>query len=114
LNINQEINNINYSSEKPMIDTNYQQLINIKKNLDNQNRNDNISSKCPYNKSLENMPLDTFNSKINNSSNNIVMTEIKVKKKKNISSKEQIIKAKIKELSEETEKFKGERNKITF
>ena len=114
LNINQEINNINYSSEKPMIDTNYQQLINIKKNLDNQNRNDNISSKCPYNKSLENMPLDTFNSKINNSSNNIVMTEIKVKKKKNISSKEQIIKAKIKELSEETEKFKEERNKITL
>jgi hypothetical protein len=115
LNFNQEINNINYSSEKPMIETNYQHLIRIKKNLDNQKRNNNIiSSKCSYNKSLENMPLDTINNKNNNSNNSIVMTEIKVKKKKNISSKEQLIKSKIQELSEETEKFKEERNKITI
>jgi len=51
----------------------------------------------------------------NNSSNeNFAITEIKVNKKKNISSKEQIIEAKIKELNEETEKFKEERNKVTF
>ena len=98
-----------------MIETNYQHLIRIKKNLDNQKRNNNIiSSKCSYNKSLENMPLDTINNKNNNSNNSIVMTEIKVKKKKNIPSKEQLIKSKIQELSEETEKFKEERNKITI
>ena len=51
----------------------------------------------------------------NNSRNeNLTMTEIKVNKKKNISSKEQIIEAKIKELNEEIEKFKEERNKVTF
>ena len=45
----------------------------------------------------------------NNSRNeNLTMTEIKVNKKKNI------IEAKIKELNEEIEKFKEERNKVTF
>ena len=113
LNINQEINNINYSSEKPTIETNYQKLIKIKKNIENQDRNNNfISSGYSYNKSLENVALDNFNNKNNNS--NIIMTEIKVKKKKNISSKDQIIKTKIKELTEEIEKFKEERNKITL
>ena len=54
--------------------------------------------------------------KVNNNlrNENLSLTEIKVNKKKNISSKEQIIEAKIKELNEETEKFKEERNKVTF
>ena len=117
LNINQEINNINYSSEKPIIETNFQKLIKIKKKIDNEKRNNNIKlSGNSYNKSIENIQLEHF-SNINNNDNNIekniIMTEIKVKKKKNISSKEQIIQAKIKELNEETEKFKEERIKIT-
>ena len=105
LNINQEIKNINYSSEKPMIETNFQKLIKINKILDNEDRNNNIkSSGNSYNKSIENIRLDN---------NKNIITEIKVKKKKNNNMKEQLIQAKIKELNEETEKFKEERIKIT-
>ena len=123
LNINQEINNINYSSEKPLIDSNYQHLIKINKNIDKQNRNNNMKSgEFFYNKSSEFGKNDSLNNNLiskdhkENSNNNktIVMTEIKVKKKKNLSTKEQIIEAKIKELNEEIEKFKEERNKITL
>ena len=56
--------------------------------------------------------INKVNSKSSNE--NLALTEIKVNKKKYISSKEQIIEAKIKELNEETEKFKEERNKVTF
>ena len=116
LNINQEINNISYSSGKPIIDTNFQELIKIK-NIDNQNRNNNIKTAgYTYNRSIEDIQLENISNienNFNNSNKNITMTEIKVKKKKN-NTKEQIIQAKIKELNEETQKFKEERNKITL
>ena len=96
-------------------------------NLDrNQNCKENDFSKVPSNNNLNFILFNTkfmkikvnnniVNKENNNTSNkNFGITEIKVNKKKDISSKEQIIEAKIKELNEETEKFKEERNKVTF
>ena len=115
LNINQEINNINYSSENQIIKDKYNKLINIKKNNDNPN-SDNLKSGHSY--SNKTMNFDSINNNITNRDNhfnnnkNVVMTEIKVKKKNNNSSKGKIIELKIKELNDEIEKFKEEKNKI--
>ena len=104
ININEALNN----SLNEDIDNNLNINLNINQEINNINYTADSNTERKININNTNNSGTSKNYKENN-----LIGEIKVKKKTSSQLKEQLILEKIKELDEETKKFKEERNKIT-